>query len=102
MGKVDRTAGPYEKGHTIRLWGMYYVGSTLVDPSSPTVIIGDSAAATPTMSYVGAYYDDWTIPDDGAVQTNYEVEWGGGLSGTSGSREWRRARTVYITKHTQP
>ncbi len=101
MGKTMRTAGPYEKGNTIRLWGKYYVGSLLTNPSSPTVTIGDSSAKTPTVSYTGAYYHDWTIPDDGTKRTEYEVTWWGALSATVGSRKGFTARTIYITEHTE-
>lgn len=102
MGKVNRTAGPYEKGHTIRLWGKYYVGSTLTNPSSPTVTIGSSEATAPTESYTGAYYNDWTIPDDGTHRTEYEVAWSGALSGTTGTKKTRIARCVYECIHTEP
>jgi hypothetical protein len=102
MGRVGRTAGPYEKGHTIRLWGKYYVGTTLTNPSGPTVAIGDSAATAPTISYAGAYYSDWTIPDDGSKRTDYVVEWWGALSGTTGPKKGRLARTIYVTVHTEP
>ena len=101
MGAVDRSAGPYEKGNTIRLWGKYFVGTTMTDPSAPTVTLENSAATSPTKSYVGAYYSDWTIPDDGSRRTEYEVTWWGALSGTTGSRKGRLARTVYTTKRTE-
>jgi len=99
---VGRKVGPFEKGHTIRLWGKYYVGTTLVNPSSPTVTVGDSAAVVPTFSYTGAYYYDWTIPDDGSRRTDYEVTWYGALSGTSGSKHPVVARSIYMTEHTEP
>lgn len=102
MGKVGKTSGPWEKDHTIRLWGKYYVGSTLTNPTSATVTIGDSAAETPTFSYTGAYWKDWTIPNDGTKRTEYEVTWRGKLSGTTGSAAMRVARCVYLTEETEP
>jgi len=104
MGRVGRTVGPYEKNHTIRLWGKFFVGTTLTDPSSPTITIHNSDTTTPTRSYTGAYYYDWTIPNDGTVETEYVVKWWGALSATDvgSTRYGRTARTVYKTEETQP
>jgi hypothetical protein len=104
---IGNTAGPFEKKTTIRLWGDYYVGTTLTNPSSPTVSIyladSQSGTYTPTKSSTGHYYYDWYIPDDGNVKTNYVVEWFGGLSATdaAASRKRYAARTIYRTQQTQ-